>query len=143
MSTYGYAENQPTTLTDPSGLGAVGNVCTSFKCWLNQTATGKCVKGIGEGAVISAVSVGTPSSAALRTAGTGCLVGIGTHVLGEATNDDAEELTDGAVNLYEVSQAYKTAARRREEERLAREAARRSRGVIVVVRRITTLIIIR
>jgi len=52
VSTYAYGENQPTVLTDPTGLGAVraGDVCgTSFMCILGEhvaAAPGRCWRAI-------------------------------------------------------------------------------------------------
>jgi RHS repeat-associated protein len=43
-SQYGYARNDPTLFVDPSGMGAIGNHCTSIICfcWHSYRATALC-----------------------------------------------------------------------------------------------------
>jgi len=40
MSAYAYANDDPSALTDPSGLGAIGNRCGSLLCFVNHEADG-------------------------------------------------------------------------------------------------------
>ena len=71
MSSYVYAEDQPTVLIDPSGLGAIGSTCGSIGCWLNQEVApyaSACATGAAQG---FAVSWWTGQGALAGTAG-GC-----------------------------------------------------------------------
>jgi hypothetical protein len=135
-----YANDKPTTLIDPTGLRPE-NTCGSIGCWLDQTKLGKCYTGIGEGAALSVVSAGTLTSAAVGAAAEGCAAGVLTHLLGEATADEVEDIADGALLGRDVADALIKRSERLERERRAREAARRPRGIIVIVRRVTVIVI--
>lgn len=93
ISSYVYADNQPTALIDPSGMGAIENTCGSFVCWLKEEgrklgeATIKVGAGCFYGGVAAEEAIGGPiglrialafnPEAALALPAVGCVAGAG------------------------------------------------------------------
>ncbi len=64
MSSYLYADDVPTLLTDPTGMGAIGNTCGSIWCWGKQVAApyvSACAKGAGAGLIGAVLTAGAAS----------------------------------------------------------------------------------
>jgi RHS repeat-associated protein len=90
MSSYTYANDQPTVLTDPSGMGAIGNTCGSIWCFAQQDvapyALG-CLKGVvQQGAVAIATGGGS--------LGVGCAEGVGIEILKRHISEPAGQGAD-------------------------------------------------
>lgn len=130
-SSYAYAIDQPTTLSDPTGLHA--GTCGSPLCFTNDTFIGKCLTGIGEGLVLTSISVGTLGPEAAGQAAVGCATGAGEHALNKV-NPDLGNGVDAAVTTHEVlDTAGKRAARLAAERAAAKEASTGITHLIIVI----------
>ncbi len=102
MSSYTYANDQPTVLTDPSGMGAIGNTCGSIWCWSRQTYTGACVSGVVVGGGLALASLGALTGAAAEAAAQGCAGGAAVRVVGGAFGNHAATAADITLNGKDV-----------------------------------------
>jgi RHS repeat-associated protein len=102
MSAYIYANDNPTALTDPSGMGAIGDSCGSLWCWADHTFTGNCITGIVIGGGLAIASEGALTPEAAYAAGKGCAGGVGSQGVGEIFGDHAKTAVDLTLNGKEV-----------------------------------------
>ena len=115
IASYVYADDLPTALVDPTGMGAVhDNPCGTPSCWQDSTVVGQCVTVAGAALVGSLLPV--DEIAVARIAGgsiEGCVVGGGSRFLGELGHPvlaGGISLADTARSLWET-QAELAAAR--------------------------------
>jgi RHS repeat-associated protein len=108
-SPYVYANDQPTTLVDPSGLSP-DSICGSFTCWVSSTLIpyGKaCV----ENGLVDAGIAWWTGDGAVVAGGLGCLKGIGLGYAGSYVDrhygHNAGTLVHIAVQSYDVYKIYK------------------------------------
>jgi RHS repeat-associated protein len=65
-STYAFVYDRPMMLVDPSGMGAVGNTCSTLTCFITERAVPACLKAINPLNDPIPVGADIAKSAALR-----------------------------------------------------------------------------
>ncbi|HEU5478041.1 MAG TPA: RHS repeat-associated core domain-containing protein [Gaiellaceae bacterium] len=102
MSSYVYAKDEPTLLIDPTGMGAVGNSCTSVGCFVQQEVAPYvegCAFGAAQTAIVAAVTGGGSLVA-------GCAEGVFATAIGRNVSETLGHGLEGASTGRNLSEIY-------------------------------------
>ena len=101
-STYTYADDQPTTLVDPSGMGAVGSSCNpSLRCWGHEEVmpyVNACLEGGAQGAAVTVATGGAGAAEAIY----GCAEGVVAKDVERHVNDQLGKTMDAVGSIKHV-----------------------------------------